>query len=503
MNRLAPHIRQALIQNSLVDNRKTWSLGALAAMTKSKEYSCPMVAETLLREVNHRLALQHGKCLEMINIISSSSSSYENDDRNIIRAVNVHIAKNSSSSSSSGTNGISTTTNTNIQMKQDIVKKLNLLQAIHADTFAITQDLLSPPPSSTTTNTTTTTTTPKVFSRFSKADQHVLAATFEQIRSRHASTIENLADIIIEWRQYYYNQEIKNQKQKQDQQQRDCNLDHPDVIMDQFLKDRLGIQLLCDHYVGLSKGRKGGAVSVHCDVHQVLLEAITESKHVCDANYGIAPNVHVIYKNDNVRMMMKKKEQEEEEDVMKVTLIRPWVYHAMVELLKNGMASSIQHMMATTMEMNHHNQPLDLFVQWTLHPERPNNMMLVCEIMDQGIGFQNDPEKEIQHAFQFATSGTGTTSSSDNTNSNTKQQRWDRLQEQQSYAMVRSPISSLGVGLSLSRMMMQRFGGNVELKHRSEPMQILMDSSNTPVEIGSGCTAYLSIPLRDDIDEVL
>jgi pyruvate dehydrogenase kinase 2/3/4 len=241
--------------------------------------------------------------------------------------------------------------------------------------------------------------------------------------------------------------------------------------MEQFLKDRLGIQLLCDHYVGLSKDRPGGGISVHVDFHQVLLEAMTESKHVCDANYGIVPHVHFISNHDQ--------DNNAATTTTKVTVVRPWVHHALVELFKNGMASSVQKMTMTMTTDNHLHNPPDLLVRMRYHPEKQT--MLVCEIIDQGVGFKD--EEEIQRAFQFATSSTG--------------QRWDRLKEQQSYGMVRSPISSLGVGLPLSRMMMQRFGGDVILKRRSEPIQI--DSFT----VDTGCTAYLYVPLRDDIEEVL
>ena len=50
-----------------------------------------------------------------------------------------------------------------------------------------------------------------------------------------------------------------------------------------FLRDRLGIQLLCDHYVALNKGKPGGGISVSSDFNDVLIDAVLESKHVCDA----------------------------------------------------------------------------------------------------------------------------------------------------------------------------------------------------------------------------
>ena len=60
------------------------------------------------------------------------------------------------------------------------------------------------------------------------------------------------------------------------------------------------------------------------------------------------------------------------------------------------------------------------------------------------------------------------------------QERWDRLHNQQSYAAMRQPLSSLGVGLMLSRLMMRVFEGDLYL-------------SNNGCVISYGCTATLLI----------
>ena len=60
------------------------------------------------------------------------------------------------------------------------------------------------------------------------------------------------------------------------------------------------------------------------------------------------------------------------------------------------------------------------------------------------------------------------------------QVRWDRFHKQQSYAAVRQPLSFLAVGLTLSRLMMRVFGGNLYL-------------SNDGGIIGNGCTATVLI----------
>ena len=41
--------------------------------------------------------------------------------------------------------------------------------------------------------------------------------------------------------------------------------------------------------------------------------------------------------------------------------------------------------------------------------------------------------------------------------------RYDRLEAQQSYAMVESPLSGNGVGLPISRLYARHFGGELEI----------------------------------------
>ncbi len=94
---------------------------------------------------------------------------------------------------------------------------------------------------------------------------------------------------------------------------------------------------------------------------------------------------------------------------------------------------------------------------------------LRIRITDRGIGLEDE-----EGAIGFAWSSS--------------RKRWDRLQEQQSYAAARQSLGSLGVGLPLSRLMMRVFGGD-------------LDVSNTKCVgeggIGGGCTATLTISYDD------
>jgi pyruvate dehydrogenase kinase 2/3/4 len=274
---------------------------------------------------------------------------------------------------------------------------LRNLHVLHRDTVQLTQHLLQ---------------SENIWSSFTNAHQSTLAATMEQIRSRHATTLETVADLVLLLRDYR---------------------DLPHAALTSLLRGRLSVQLLCDHYVGLQKGRQNGGVSVNCPLQPVLEEAVTEAKHLCEAHYQESPEI--ILPKDYPAPL---------------TLIRPWLHHALVEMLKNSMVAS--------MEISEKPPPIEIEVQ------EIDGGFVSIHIHDYGSGFDGDP-------FTFASSP----------------DKWDRLDVQQSYATVRSPLSSLGVGVPSSLWLLQHFGGNLELSNRDQ----------------RGCTATLVLPLDDDLPEYL
>jgi hypothetical protein len=68
-------------------------------------------------------------------------------------------------------------------------KDLNNLKRLHKDTAHLACGLIDE--------------TSSVMNRFNDADWHSVFSTVEQIRSRHASTVETLADIVISLRRIH------------------------------------------------------------------------------------------------------------------------------------------------------------------------------------------------------------------------------------------------------------------------------------------------------------
>ena len=159
----------------------------------------------------------------------------------------------------------------------------------------------------------------------------------------------------------------------------------------------------------------------------------------------------------------------DDENFIPPPLIRSWLHHALVEVTKNAMTSNVQRLImqqSSTAAAVSLPPPVQINID---KKELPNeSKFLRIQIKDQGTGLKNRDQ-----AFGFAQSST--------------QKRWNRLEEQQSYAAVRQPLGSLGVGLPLSLLMMRVFGGDLDLSNHDKEGD----------GIDSGCTATLLVNYDD------
>jgi len=472
MNRLPSSVREALIQDAKTYKLKarSWCIHDLLSLNskytlsssipKKNENTAPIfqpskqkpiiqrdTAQTMLEDVKSRLAGQHLKCLSLMDQIKERFSCnigpdiYEKELKTkktcteqrrktkVIRALNqsVHQLKLSEY--------VKVAQNIKLNLAK-ITKLLENLEALHADTYLISHQLLA--------------NERPAFNRFEHADRNLIAATFEQIRSRHASSVETLADIVIALRESDHLDSLINPNKQEDE---DLRLLPNELSIYSFLRARLSIQLLCDHYMALHKFKSSGVINVNCKFEEVLEAAITEAKVVCTQNLLIAPEVYVSL----------------EETSGSLTIIRPWMHHVLVEVLKNAMSASV----ANTSSYENKKSPSPIFIYVIEHLNHHD-----CLIIDSGLGLS---DKKLSKAFHFAE-----TSSS---------RRWDRIDEQQSYASPQTvPLGGLGVGLTLSRMMMQMFGGDLFLQNKSTFENEEVKGFNTNE---TGCVVTLRI-LKDD-----
>ena len=65
-----------------------------------------------------------------------------------------------------------------------------------------------------------------------------------------------------------------------------------------FLYLQLLMQLLCNHYTSMNRGKSTGVISLDTDPSGLIDDVLTKVKHVCDANVGVVPEVVIRLDND-------------------------------------------------------------------------------------------------------------------------------------------------------------------------------------------------------------
>jgi hypothetical protein len=274
---------------------------------------------------------------------------------------------------------------------------------------------------------------------------------FGEIYSRHALTIETFAEMVIGLRAL----------------RRPVEMD--DTLQKNLLHERLGMLLLCDH-VTLSCSTKPTATTpiVDADIPDIVEKAVTEASHLCEAQYLTAPSVQI---KESFQMASPK-------NPMTALVVKPWLQYTLVELFKNNMAVTVERSDDGMSLLDDDDPERERF----LHPihvditETSNEIRIDIHDQGGGIGIDIDDEenKSVENIFEFAQRRT----------------KWDRMDDQQTYAMMRSPLRGLGVGLSMSRMMMEYFGGSLELEDRK--------ASDT---LEAGVTATIVLPKDSTISE--
>ena len=248
--------------------------------------------------------------------------------------------------------------------------------------------------------------------------QQYLRHTLTEVQARHARTVETLAEMLVQ----------------------DLRPHHVDLPVTQFLNQRLGIQLLCEHFVEICKGKPYGTIDYQRSVQEAVLDAVGEANILTQAYYDVIPEIgiHLATNEGNATTTTMNSSISP-----LATFVGPWLHYTLVELLKNAVTATVERHGATAPPPIHIYIGSDELSTWIV-------------VEDQGTGLAPDansasaatPSLEL---FRFAQT----------------RQLWDRLDEQTTYAMVRSPLKGMGVGLSLSRRMMAYFGGALSLSNSS------------------------------------
>lgn len=391
---------------------RQWSLDNLIAMSNENKH---IGLQDLVRDVNQRLDGQNRILLELENILHDEPKTSEK------------------------------------QLLDSAYKTLRDLKHLHKDTHKKCSMLLPA--------------MQKQQDGFNSLMFQHAKKTLEETHTRHALTMESLAEMVVHVRPLLQNPDYWNE-----------------TIMT-YLQSKIGLQLLADHGSNLAKAEfntkqkdnknKVGIITMNIPVPEVIDQARTESKHLCEAHYLTSPPV-----------ISLNQYASPEEPPPTVTCVRPWIQFALVELLKNSMAITAQRKLSSTNEdkPRHYYEDEDeeefelnpIFVQVD-----ETETDIEIQIIDQGGGTNQNPSE----LFRFCQT----------------QKVWDRMDDQQTYAMTRSPLQGLGVGLCMSRLHLQHFGGNLELTNHEA--RTLGDSNGVSFGLREGMTARLTIPKNTTVLE--
>ena len=108
-----------------------------------------------------------------------------------------------------------------------------------------------------------------ILDSFSAPSRHYINDVFYQIETRHGNSVETLADAVISARR------VEKLTEPLPNNRLDSKIDllSEDSIQS-FLHSRLLIQLICEHYISLNKGKPTGAISLDADLVDVIQDAI-------------------------------------------------------------------------------------------------------------------------------------------------------------------------------------------------------------------------------------
>lgn len=209
-----PAIRASLLldaKNGASSIIRRWSIRDLLDFNRNDNTSKVENTKFMLQEIQTRLAIQHDK----LSLFSKSIEDY------------TKVAK--------------------IEGER-VQRDLNNLLQLHQNTYTLTHQIMNGDGQA-------------LLENFTPPNQRYVVEVFDQIMSRHGTSVETLADACIHGRNM--EAELPTIFRKQFLE---VDLLRDDYIKS-FLHSRLLIQLLCEHYISMNKkGKITGAVSLNADV---------------------------------------------------------------------------------------------------------------------------------------------------------------------------------------------------------------------------------------------
>lgn len=242
-------------------------------------------------------------------------------------------------------------------------------------------------------------------------DELAFTEVLEQMTVRHSKVLPTMAEAILQV----------------DKSRADCPFLQD--FLDRFYTSRIGLAFLIGHHCALHYPNYNsiGQICNDVDVESVSQNAIYDAYDACERAYNIAPSVKIF----------KNKE-------MKVAYVTSHLYQILFEILKNAMKATVKH--------NELGYDTELPIIEVIFADGDSDWAI--KISDQGGGIKRQAMDRIWSYLY--TSGTPPNIDND-------------------FPITDAPLSGLGYGLPLCRLIARYFGGDIKV--------VSMDGYGTDVYI--------------------
>ncbi|TPP58174.1 Pyruvate dehydrogenase lipoamide kinase [Fasciola gigantica] len=234
-----------------------------------------------------------------------------------------------------------------------------------------------------------------------------------QIRNRHTTTVETMAQGVMEMQERHKTDLITNNQVQ--------------YFLDRFYMMRISIRMLINHHLlmfgsELNKHRRfAGSIDPDCNVLEILEDAYEDAKFLCEHYYSTAPTITV----DTVGADKGK---------IEFVYVPSHLYHILFELLKNAMRAVVEQKSRDTSL-----PPIEVLVA-------AGKESVTIKISDLGGGI---PRSDMEFVFNY----TYTTARGGD-----KNKPPEPIGESGN-----APLAGYGYGLPLSRLYAKYFNGDLIL----------------------------------------
>ena len=338
------------------------------------------------------------------------------------------------------------------RLKKKAVKELETLERIHADTAEACRTVLNTVDNADNLDTPSSPYQEKTLARH-------LVETATQIPSRHARSLESLAEIVVELRKTGTSSLLLTET---DDGQ---NLEPKRVLRRSimpFLQERLGIQLFCEHYVEMCKNKEKqkkkfsmanqqqqndkavinyGAFDKDRSVSDAVRDATGEAKILTEAYYDYIPNFEIVssrIEGDEGHEVDKEDGAAPGDHEVHATFVGHWVHYVLVELLKNATTATMERHGEVVEKLNEDqdkgNHGINALPSIQIRIIQNTDWTRIL-VEDEGVGLRTTGcTKEVTTSRPFTLSSFrfGNTD-----------KLWDRLDEQTTVSRINHPTTQL------------------------------------------------------------